>query len=206
MDLKVAAKCVIKQDTGLVVDEAGKNLPAKAVIVCKMTPFVITDEGDIDYLSGGKMETAYQVDNQYFKFLENQVRELYVERSQDIFASVFMALTGSRQVTSIPPTPVTMGSGDPTTVPDAPVPTTLPAQVNIVPVEPAPEALITEPIVEVPVQQPGMDIQLGGSYITTAQTQNEGNVSLSSLDSVVHEYLKNHFNKRLNNKVYDTFK
>ena len=63
-----------------------------------------------------------------------------------------------------------------------------------------------DPITEVPMQQAGVDSQLEGSYITTKQTQNEGNVSLCSLESVVYEYLKNHFNKRLNDKVYDTFK
>ena len=38
------------------------------------------------------------------------------------------------------------------------------------------------------------------------QTQNEGDVSLCSLDSVAQKYLKKHFNERLNDKVYDTFK
>ena len=74
MDLKVAAKCVIKQDTGLVVDEAGNKLPVKAVIICKMSPFIIIEEADIEYLASGKMETVYQVDDQYFELLENQVR------------------------------------------------------------------------------------------------------------------------------------
>ena len=30
--------------------------------------------------------------------------------------------------------------------------------------------------------------------------------SISSLDLIVHEYLKNHFNELLNDKVYNTFK
>ena len=45
MDLKVVAKCVIEQDTGLIVDEAGNKLLAKDVIICKMTPFTIMEEG-----------------------------------------------------------------------------------------------------------------------------------------------------------------
>ena len=76
MYLKVAAKCVVKQDTGLVVDEVGNKLPAKSVMFCKMTPFIITEEGDIDYFMGGKMETVYQADDQYFEFFKEQVREL----------------------------------------------------------------------------------------------------------------------------------
>ena len=57
MDLEVAAKCTIKQDTGLVVDETGNKLPAKSMVLCKMTLFIITEEGDIDYFMGDKMET-----------------------------------------------------------------------------------------------------------------------------------------------------
>ena len=30
--------------------------------------------------------------------------------------------------------------------------------------------------------------------------------SISSLDSVTHKYLKNHFNELLNDKVYNTFR
>ena len=129
-------------------------------------------------------------------------------------------------MTSILPTPVTMGSATPTTVSDIPAtPTTvsdIPATpitvsdtpVTITPtaqadtdlVEPAPEPVMPEPIAEVPMQQAHVDSKLGGSYITNMQTQNEGNASICSLDSVAHKYLKNHFNERLNDKVYETFK
>ena len=44
IDLKIAAKCIFKHDTGLVIDEAGSKLPAKSMILCKMTPFIITEE------------------------------------------------------------------------------------------------------------------------------------------------------------------
>ena len=64
MDLKVAGKCTIKQDIGMVVDEASNKLPSKSMILCKMTPFIITEEDDIVYFTGGKMETVYQTDNQ----------------------------------------------------------------------------------------------------------------------------------------------
>ena len=63
-----------------------------------------------------------------------------------------------------------------------------------------------EPIEKVPMQQPGVDSQLRGSYIINMQTQNKGNISICSLDSVAHKYLKNHFNKRINDKVFETFK
>ena len=70
IDLKAATKCAIKKDTGLVVDEASNRLPAKAVKICKVTPFIITEERDIDYLADSEMETIYQAEDQYFEFLE----------------------------------------------------------------------------------------------------------------------------------------
>ena len=77
------------------MDEAGNKLLAKAVIICKMTPFIFTEEGDIDYLAGSKMETVYQVDDQYFEFLEKLLSEVQAQRSQGIITSVFRVLMGS---------------------------------------------------------------------------------------------------------------
>ena len=65
------------------------------------------------------MHAVYLVDDQHFKFFEEQARELQSKNSQSIITSVFQALTGirhkerKRQVTTIPPTPVTMGTGTP---------------------------------------------------------------------------------------------
>ena len=59
------------------------------------------------------MEMVYQADDDYFEFLDQQVKELHMERSQGFITSVYRALTGSRcktrkrQVTVIPPTPMT---------------------------------------------------------------------------------------------------
>ena len=65
------------------------------------------------------MEMVYKIDYEYFEFLDQQVKELYMERSQGFITSVYRALTGSRlktrrQVASIPPIPVTMESHSPT--------------------------------------------------------------------------------------------
>ena len=72
MDLKVISKCFIKQESGLVLDEAGNKLPAKSVLFCKMMPFIITKDWDIDNFEGGKMDAIYQADDQYFDFFEEQ--------------------------------------------------------------------------------------------------------------------------------------
>ena len=66
MDLKVTGKCFIEQESGLVIDEAGNKLLAKSVMICQITPFVITEEGDINNFTGGKMEAIYQADDQSF--------------------------------------------------------------------------------------------------------------------------------------------
>ena len=77
MESTVAAQCILEQDTGLVLDS---KLPAGSVIMYKITAFVIMEDGDIDYIGGGKMEMVYQANDWYFKFLNQQVKELYMER------------------------------------------------------------------------------------------------------------------------------
>ena len=114
--------------------------------------------------------------------------------------------TRRRQVTRTLSILVTSGSTTPVTTPDAQATAMMPTQVETIQTESAPEPLAPVPIVGTPMQQPHMDSKLGGSYITTTQAQNTGNVSLCSLDLVAHEYLKHHFNERLNDKVYGTFK
>ena len=85
---------------------------------------------------------------------------------------------------------------------------TPPGQSEVEWIESLLEQLVPVQVVEVHMQ-PSVDNQLGGSYITEAQVMQVENVSchtsISSLDSVVHEYLKNHSNELLNNKVYNTF-
>ena len=76
MDLKVIGKYFFKQESGLVIGEEGNKLPVKSVIFCKMTPFVITEDWDINNFTGGKMEAIYQAGNQFLEFFEGQVKEL----------------------------------------------------------------------------------------------------------------------------------
>ena len=70
-----------------------------------------------------------------------------------------------------------------------------------------PTQSVPVPLVEVQMQ-PGIDKRLGGSYITEPKvTQIENiscNNSISSSDLLTQGYLKNHFNKQLNDKVYNT--
>ena len=99
-----------------------------------------------------------------------------------------------------------MRSSTPTTAPDAPVTpinapeepvtATQPAQANTIQAALSPEPPMLEPTEEVPMKQQGEDSQLGGFYITNMQTENVSNVSLCSLDSVAHKYLKKSFQQK----------
>ena len=115
MESIIAAQCFVEQETSLVLDMADNKLPAGLVIMCKLTPFVIMEDGEIHYMGGGKIEMVYWGDDKYFKVLNEQVKEFHKKRSQRFITSVFGALTGSRcktrqkQVTGIPPTSVTIG-------------------------------------------------------------------------------------------------
>ena len=172
-----------------------------------MMPFVKTAERDMDNFAGRKMEVVYHADDQYFAFKE-QAKSWNAEKNQSIITNVFQVLTGSRckmrrrQVTSLQPMPVTMGTATPITATDA-----QPTAMQPVPVETIPELLIPMPITEAPMQLPIGNSQFQGSYITDIQVHHDGsNMSVCSSDSEGHENLKNHFNERLNDKVYSTFK
>ena len=81
MDSSITAQCFVERESSLKLDMVGNRLPAGSVTMCKLTLFVIMKDGDIDYMVGGKMEVVYQADDEYFKFLDQQVKELHMERS-----------------------------------------------------------------------------------------------------------------------------
>ena len=123
MDLKIASKCFIEQGLDIIVDSTGNRVPAKSVIFCKKIAFIITEDGDIDKFSGEEMGVIYQAADEDFNFFEAQVRELNAERNESILTINFRTITGRRhktrrrQVTSIPPMPITPGVAGPTIIP-----------------------------------------------------------------------------------------
>ena len=70
MESTIVAQCFVEQDTGLMLDMTGNNLPARSLIMCKLTSFVIMEDSNINYVGGGKIEMVYQADDKYFKFLD----------------------------------------------------------------------------------------------------------------------------------------
>ena len=116
MASQVSAKCFVEQETGFLVDEAGNKLQEKSMVMCLLTPFVMTEETDMDHFAGDKLDNIFHADERYFNFLEDQAKELKAEKNQSILASMFRALTGSRhrtkrkQVTGILSMPLTSES------------------------------------------------------------------------------------------------
>ena len=192
MESTIVAQCSVEQDIGLMLDIAGNKLPAGLVIMCKLTPFVTMEDGDINYVRGGKMEMVYQADDKYFEYLNQQVKELHVERSQRFITSMFRALTGSRcktrrkQVTGIPQTPVTSGSHTLATPIGTPTSKTL--------VEDATQAefVARQPttLEEEPMEEPSPNNKLGESYVADVQW-NSKHVCLPYTDVEEHKYLTN---------------
>ena len=173
------------------------RLPAGSVIMCKLTSFVIIDGSDIDYVGGGKIGMAYQADNQYYKFLNQQVKELNMERSQWFITSVFRALKGSRcktrrkQVTGIPPIPVAIGSHTPAIPINALTSKTLSedvTQAELVARLPAPASFNEEP-----AEGSSMNNQLEKSYVADIQC-NRKHIPFHCTDVDECEDLTNHFN------------
>ena len=54
----------------MVMDKTGNKLPAKSVLFCKMMPFVIIKDGDIDKFEAGQMDAIYQANDQYLHLFE----------------------------------------------------------------------------------------------------------------------------------------
>ena len=149
----------------------GNKLPAGSVIMCKLTPFLITEDGDINYMGGGKMEMVNWADDEYFEFLNQQVKELHMEGSQAFITNVFRALTGSRcktgrkQVIGIPPTLVTIGLHTLAALSDAPTSKTLVKDVT------QNEFVARQPatLEEKPSEEPSPNNELGESYVAEVQ-------------------------------------
>ena len=72
MDFKIARKCFIEQGSDLIVDSAGTKIPRKSIIFCKKSPFIITEDGDIDKFSGEEMDVIYQASDEGFNFLKHR--------------------------------------------------------------------------------------------------------------------------------------
>ena len=147
------------------------------MVMCQMTPFVITEEGDVNHFAGGKMKKTYQTEAMYFHYLEGQERELKEEKNESILVSTFRALTGSRhrtkrrQGTDFPLTPVTLES-TPASHPNVEATSTEPTTSKTEQDESVLEQLDPIPVVEI-MRQPSVETQLGGSYIMETQVQND---------------------------------
>ena len=140
--------------------------------------------------------------------LDQQVKELHMERSQGFITSIFRALTSSRnktrrkQVTGILPTPVTIGSHTYASSIDAPVSKRLSedvTQAELVARLPAPVFLYKEP-----AEESSTNNQLGESYVADIQ-HNGKQIPCHCTNADNCKHLTKHFNEHLSDKVYNTF-
>ena len=60
----------MEEGSGVVIGSSGNRLPTKSVLFCRMTPFIITEDGDIENFAGGKVDNIYQADDQYFQLFQ----------------------------------------------------------------------------------------------------------------------------------------
>ena len=177
--------------------------------MCKLIDFVTREDGDTDYIGGGKVEMVYQANDWYFEFLNQQVKELHMARSQGFITMVFRALTGSRcktrrkQVTGIPPTLVTIGTHTPATPTDTPTSKILAE--DMTKAEVAARQLTPATLEKEPMEEPSPSNELGQSYVADVQHSGK-HIPLHCPDVEGHEHLTNHFNEQLNIKIFDTFK
>ena len=95
-----------------------------------------------------------------------------------------------------------MGIASPTKITDAPAVTTPPATVETELKPPVPETVLH-------MQWPIVESQLGASYINNQSqqvTHNYTNISVCTSDPEAQENLRSHFNEKLHDKIYTTFK
>ena len=96
---------------------------------------------------------------------------------------------------------LTMGKATPVTATDAQA-----TQMLQVPIKAIPDPTMPAPVTVIPMQLPMAESQLGGSYINNLQVHNSSNISMCSSDSEIQENLKSHFNNRLSDRIYTTFR
>ena len=168
------------------------------------------------------MDVIYQATYEDFNLLESQVRELDAKKKTKYTNSIFRTLTGTRhktrrQVTSIPPAPITLGAASPTFIPSvAANPGTSVTNTN--PAKEASTAALNAPTVEewkllaaetaLPATTASNESQLGASYLNNHahHTSPSNKISVCSSVSFAQENLKIVLTERLNDKIYTTFK
>ena len=77
--------------------EQGKILTKGDVIFCKKQPFVVTEEGYIDYYSSGAMDNIFQAPDSKFVTLQEKEKSQKLEKSRSLIDRMFLSLTGNNQ-------------------------------------------------------------------------------------------------------------
>ena len=138
------------------------------------------------------MDVIYQAADEDFNFFKAQVRELDAERNQSIITSIFRTITGTRhktrrrQVTSIPPMPITLGVASPTIIPS--VATTPGISVTIM--IPAQEALAVRTVLDTSVMVE-LELSVPETILPVHPARHESQLGAYYLNNCVHQVVQN---------------
>ena len=81
--------------TDLYMDEQGNILTKGDVIFCQKQPFVVTEEGYIDYYISGLMDNIFQAPDLEFVTLQEKVKCHKSQKSRSFIGMMFLSLIGN---------------------------------------------------------------------------------------------------------------
>ena len=88
-----------KQDStmDLYTNWQGNILTKGDIIFCKKQPYVVTEEGYIDYFSSGAMDNIFQDPDSEFMTLQEKVKSQKLERSRNFIEWMLLSLMGNHK-------------------------------------------------------------------------------------------------------------
>ena len=81
----------------LYTDEQGNILTKGDIIFCKKQPFVVTEEGYIDYYSSGAIVNIFQAPDSKFMTLQEKGKSQKLERSRSFIGRMLLSLIGNNK-------------------------------------------------------------------------------------------------------------
>ena len=61
MAFQVTAPYFVEQETSFLVHEMGNKLQTKSIVMSQSTPYMVTEEGNINHFAGCKVENIYHI-------------------------------------------------------------------------------------------------------------------------------------------------
>ena len=87
--------CKRDSTTDLYMDKQGNILTKGDVIFCQKQPFVVTEEGYIDYYSSGVMDNIFIAPDSGFLALQEKVKYHKSQKSRSLIGRMILSFTGN---------------------------------------------------------------------------------------------------------------